>query len=242
MLKHTNGTTRLNSARIAAILHPIGAPFPALLGPSGIAAFVVLHGAGNGTIMIANGTLVLALFGPRGYGCVTASWRVDPHGGIACAAPVRPVDRPDGPACGRGVGRALSLRIRLAMVAAAAPGVGGRAGSERLTITEEVEPMRTPLFLVFALLLAMLPIPAFAQSQPASTVRTLLTAGRLASVVDMPLYFSPSSSSALLIEPDGFRTPTIVVVMHHDSEVERGRIIPAAAKIALLPPLPSGSA
>jgi hypothetical protein len=101
--------------------------------------------------------------------------------------------------------------------------------------------MRTRLFLVFALLLALLPIPAFAQSQPASTVRTLLTAGRLASVVDMPLYFSPSSASALLIEPDLFRTPTIVVVMHHDSEVERGRI-PAAAKIALLPPLPSGSA
>jgi hypothetical protein len=56
------------SARIAAVLHPAGAAFLALLGPFGIAAFAILHGAGNGLITIAKGTLVLALFGPGGYG------------------------------------------------------------------------------------------------------------------------------------------------------------------------------
>jgi MFS family permease len=58
----------LISAKIAALLHPIGAVFLALLGPSGIAVFAILHGAGNGMITIAKGTLVLALFGPGGYG------------------------------------------------------------------------------------------------------------------------------------------------------------------------------
>jgi predicted MFS family arabinose efflux permease len=58
----------LVAARIAAVLHPLGAAFLALLGPSGIAAFAILHGAGNGMITIAKGTLVLALFGPGGYG------------------------------------------------------------------------------------------------------------------------------------------------------------------------------
>src|SRR5207237_4497106 len=42
----------LVAARIAAILHPIGAVFLGLLGPGGIAIFAVLHGAGNGMITI----------------------------------------------------------------------------------------------------------------------------------------------------------------------------------------------
>ena len=58
----------LVSAKIAALLHPIGAGLLALLGPPGIAAFAILHGAGNGMITIAKGTLTLALFGPSGYG------------------------------------------------------------------------------------------------------------------------------------------------------------------------------
>jgi hypothetical protein len=33
-----------------------------------ILAFALLHGAGNGMITIAKGTLPLALFGPQGYG------------------------------------------------------------------------------------------------------------------------------------------------------------------------------
>ncbi|MGH7048285.1 MAG: MFS transporter [Stellaceae bacterium] len=56
------------SARIASILHPLGAGFLLVFGAPGIAAFAVLHGAGNGMITIAKGTLPLALFGPQAYG------------------------------------------------------------------------------------------------------------------------------------------------------------------------------
>jgi MFS family permease len=56
------------SARIASVLHPIGAAFLVMFGAPGIVAFALLHGAGNGMITIAKGTLPLALFGPQGYG------------------------------------------------------------------------------------------------------------------------------------------------------------------------------
>lgn len=57
-------------ARIAATLHPLGAGALALAGGAGVAApaFALLHGAGNGLLTIARGTLPLALFGPVGYG------------------------------------------------------------------------------------------------------------------------------------------------------------------------------
>jgi predicted MFS family arabinose efflux permease len=55
-------------ARIAILLHPLGAAIMTVLGPIGITAFAILHGAGNGMLTIANGTLPLALFGPSGYG------------------------------------------------------------------------------------------------------------------------------------------------------------------------------
>jgi MFS family permease len=55
-------------ARIAALLHPLGAGCIAVLGTSGITLFALLHGAGNGMLTIAGGTLPLALFGPAGYG------------------------------------------------------------------------------------------------------------------------------------------------------------------------------
>ena len=58
----------ISSARIASMLHPIGAAFVGLLGVPGIIAFALLHGAGNGMITIVKGTLPLALFGPDGYG------------------------------------------------------------------------------------------------------------------------------------------------------------------------------
>lgn len=58
----------VSSARIAAVLHPIGAAFLIVFGAPGIIAFTLLHGAGNGMITIAKGTLPLALFGPQGYG------------------------------------------------------------------------------------------------------------------------------------------------------------------------------
>ena len=39
-----------------------------LVGPRAIIAFAVLHGAGNGLLTIAKGTVPLAIFGPVGYG------------------------------------------------------------------------------------------------------------------------------------------------------------------------------
>lgn len=58
----------LLSARIAAALHPLGVVMLGLFGAPAAAVFGVLHGAGNGILTIAKGTLPLVLFGPRGYG------------------------------------------------------------------------------------------------------------------------------------------------------------------------------
>lgn len=58
----------VSSARLATLLHPLGAGLLGLLGPAGVALFAILHGAGNGMITIAKGTLPLAIFGPAGYG------------------------------------------------------------------------------------------------------------------------------------------------------------------------------
>jgi hypothetical protein len=60
----------LVSARIATALHPAGALVLAGLGgaPFAAAGFALLHGAGNGMITIAKGTLPLAIFGAAGYG------------------------------------------------------------------------------------------------------------------------------------------------------------------------------
>jgi MFS family permease len=58
----------LISARIAAVMHPLAALALGLFGPFGVAAFALLHGAGNGMITIAKGTLPLAIFGPHGFG------------------------------------------------------------------------------------------------------------------------------------------------------------------------------
>jgi hypothetical protein len=57
----------LLSARLAAAMHPIGAGLLLLLGPSAALMFGVLHGAGNGILTIARGTLPLAIFGPENY-------------------------------------------------------------------------------------------------------------------------------------------------------------------------------
>ncbi len=60
----------LLSARLAAACHPVGGLILGLFGgPALVAsAFAVLHGAGNGMITIAKGTLPLAIFGAAGYG------------------------------------------------------------------------------------------------------------------------------------------------------------------------------
>lgn len=58
----------LVSARIAAALHPVGAGILAAFGAPAIMAFALLHGAGNGLLTIAKGTLPLVIFGPVDYG------------------------------------------------------------------------------------------------------------------------------------------------------------------------------
>ncbi len=58
----------LVSARIAALLHPVGAVALIVFGAPAAAFFAILHGAGNGILTIAKGTLPLALFGSAGYG------------------------------------------------------------------------------------------------------------------------------------------------------------------------------
>jgi len=58
----------LISARLAVVLHPIGAGVLALFGATSAAAFSVLHGAGSGILTIARGTVPLAIFGPQHYG------------------------------------------------------------------------------------------------------------------------------------------------------------------------------
>ena len=61
----------LVSARLSTVLHPLGAAALALFGPAAMIAFAVLHGAGNGLLTIARGTVPLAIFGPIGYGLRT---------------------------------------------------------------------------------------------------------------------------------------------------------------------------
>jgi MFS family permease len=56
------------SARLAVGLHPIGAAILAIVGAPAAIPFVLLHGAGNGMLTIARGTLPLALFGAEAYG------------------------------------------------------------------------------------------------------------------------------------------------------------------------------
>jgi MFS family permease len=59
------------SARLATVLHPIGAAIVATFGAPVAVLFVLLHGGGNGLLTIARGTLPLALFGAAGYGLRT---------------------------------------------------------------------------------------------------------------------------------------------------------------------------
>jgi MFS family permease len=58
----------LLSTRLACITHPIGVAILALAGGGAAGVFAVFHGAGNGILTIARGTLPLAIFGPENYG------------------------------------------------------------------------------------------------------------------------------------------------------------------------------
>jgi predicted MFS family arabinose efflux permease len=77
----------LVSARAAAAAHPLAAV--ALLTVGGPAAYVfaLLHGAGNGILTIAKGTLPLALFGAAGYG-QRIGWLNVPARFLQAAAPL----------------------------------------------------------------------------------------------------------------------------------------------------------
>jgi hypothetical protein len=57
----------LLSTRLACLMHPIGAAVVALGGGAAASAFAIFHGAGNGVLTIARGTLPLAIFGPQNY-------------------------------------------------------------------------------------------------------------------------------------------------------------------------------
>jgi MFS family permease len=58
----------LTSARVAAMAHPVGAGLLLSAGAPAASVFTIIHGAGNGVLTIANGTLPLHFFGAGGYG------------------------------------------------------------------------------------------------------------------------------------------------------------------------------
>ena len=58
----------LLSARVAGAMHTLGAMVFLAVGVPGGAVFTVFHGAGNGVLTIAKGTLPLVLFGVKDYG------------------------------------------------------------------------------------------------------------------------------------------------------------------------------
>lgn len=76
----------LLSARLAALAHPAGVAVLLTGGPAMAAVFAILHGAGNGILTIAKGTLPLALFGPQGYGA-RQGWLMMPARVAQAAAP-----------------------------------------------------------------------------------------------------------------------------------------------------------
>jgi MFS family permease len=76
----------LLSARLAALMHPLGAAVLLLVGPAAAPLFALLHGAGNGVMTIAKGTLPLALFGAAGYGA-RQGWLMMPARVAQAAAP-----------------------------------------------------------------------------------------------------------------------------------------------------------
>ncbi len=75
------------SARAAALAHPLGALAFAAIGAPAASALALLHGAGNGILTIAKGTLPLVLFGPAGYGH-RQGWIMAPSRLAQAAAPL----------------------------------------------------------------------------------------------------------------------------------------------------------
>lgn len=76
----------LLSARLAALGPPLGMGALLVFGLPAAAPFALLHGAGNGIITIAKGTLPLALFGAQGYGA-RQGWLAMPAQALQAFAP-----------------------------------------------------------------------------------------------------------------------------------------------------------
>ncbi|TFL16656.1 MFS transporter [Jannaschia formosa] len=77
----------LASTRLAAAAHPVAALALVTFGGPAAYVFAILHGAGNGILTIAKGTLPLALFGPAGYG-QRIGWLNAPARILQAAAPL----------------------------------------------------------------------------------------------------------------------------------------------------------
>lgn len=77
----------LLSAKLAAAAHPLGALLLAMAGPAGAWLFAAMHGAGNGILTIAKGTLPMVVFGPAGYGA-RQGWLMAPARLAQAAAPL----------------------------------------------------------------------------------------------------------------------------------------------------------
>lgn len=77
----------LVSTRVAAAAHPVAAVTLLTFGGPAAYVFALLHGAGNGILTIAKGTLPLALFGAAGYG-QRIGWLNAPARILQAAAPL----------------------------------------------------------------------------------------------------------------------------------------------------------
>ncbi|CUH67410.1 oxalate/formate antiporter family transporter [Thalassovita gelatinovora] len=77
----------LVSTRLAAAAHPLAAAALVTFGGPAAFIFAILHGAGNGILTIAKGTLPLALFGAIGYG-QRIGWLSAPARILQAAAPL----------------------------------------------------------------------------------------------------------------------------------------------------------
>jgi MFS family permease len=76
----------LVSARAAALAPPLGMATLLVFGVGAAPAFALLHGAGNGILTIAKGTLPLVLFGARGYGA-RQGWLAMPSLALQAVSP-----------------------------------------------------------------------------------------------------------------------------------------------------------
>jgi MFS family permease len=76
----------LFSTRLAALGPPLGMGALLAFGLPAAIPFALLHGAGNGIITIAKGTLPLAVFGPHGYGA-RQGWLAMPAQSLQALAP-----------------------------------------------------------------------------------------------------------------------------------------------------------